>query len=127
MKRYIIIGCLFLFLVGTNFFMYNTVQNQSKTIGELSIKLERSEARTTALEENMRNLAIETMAYNVKRHRNDSALSNRINKLETNVSRGERAIAEKPKLVEKLIQKDYEEFSQRLDCLTGNGKVPCED
>lgn len=114
----IIIIVILLGLLLTSGFLYTRVESQAETIGELSINLKDATDKITAMETLVRDFMAESESYNRDANEIAVKLAERVDSLQTNIQRGKKAIDAKPKLVEKLIQKDYKEFSSRMDCIT---------
>lgn len=109
---------LIISICGSAWYMTNKIESQAITIGELSQTLETTTTRLNALEVSISDFKLQSGEYSKIEQESNRELSKRINTLEVNAHRGQVAIDNKPKLVEKLIQKDYIEFSKRMDCIT---------
>ncbi|AFN39439.1 Rz-like spanin [Aeromonas phage CC2] len=120
MVRYkaIIFGVLLILVGGSAWYMFNKIESQAITIGEMTQQLEITTSRLSAIELSISDFKQQSSEYSQTEEKSNRELSKRIGTLESNASRGKDAINKKPKLVEKIIQKDYEEFGNRMDCLT---------
>ncbi|UYD59262.1 hypothetical protein HPMBJEAJ_00147 [Aeromonas phage avDM6] len=103
---------------GSAWYMTNKIESQGIVIGELTQTLETTKSRLNALETSISDFKLQSGEYSKIEQESNRELSKRINTLEVNAGRGQVAIDKKPKLVEKLIQKDYVEFGVRMDCIT---------
>ncbi|QAY01353.1 putative membrane protein [Aeromonas phage ZPAH1] len=117
---YKVVAFLFLLSIvgGGGYYMFHRIEQQAITIGEMTQQIENYTTRITALETSISDFKTKSSEYNKETEKSNRELSVRLDKLDKNVQRGKDAIKAKPKLVEKLIQKDYMDFSQRMDCLT---------
>lgn len=111
-------GILLLIVCGSAYYMFNKIETQAEQIGVLTTTLETTTSNLNALEARIVDFMVEADEYNKTTEKSNRELSVRLNKLDTDVQRGKNAIEKKPKLVEKAIQKDYQDFGKRMDCIT---------
>lgn len=114
----IAIGILLLIVCGSAYYMFNKIETQAEQIGVLTTTLETTTSNLNALEARIVDFMVEADEYNKTTEKSNRELSVRLNKLDTDVQRRKNAIEKKPKLVEKAIQKDYQDFGKRMDCIT---------
>lgn len=114
----IAVGILLLIVCGSAYYMFNKIETQAEQIGVLTTTLETTTSNLNALEARIVDFMVEADEYNKTTEKSNRELSVRLNKLDTDVQRGKNAIEKKPKLVEKAIQKDYQDFGKRMDCIT---------
>lgn len=105
-------------LFGSGWYMINKIESQATTISELTQTVEKTTSRLTAIEASIDDFKAQASEYSQTEEKSNRELSKRLGTLESNAGRGKKAIDKKPKLVEKLIQKDYAEFGVRMDCIT---------